>query len=73
VHWNRLEEVPPEVGKLTALHTLNLYINRLTTLPDELQSLTALENLDIAHNAFSTVSAPPLTARHTHDTRTYAR
>lgn len=55
VHWNRLENILPEVGQLTALHTLNLYINRLTSLPDELKHLTALENLDIAHNAFSTV------------------
>jgi internalin A len=45
-----LTALPPEVGSLAALTTLDLRNNRLVTLPPEVGSLTALTKLDLGGN-----------------------
>ena len=45
--------IPPELGRLTGLRTLNLAYNRLTgVIPPELGRLWKLENLHLQRNAF---------------------
>ncbi len=38
-----LTAVPPEIGQLTGLQSLNLSINRLTAVPPEIGQLTGLQ------------------------------
>ncbi len=52
-----LQALPPEIGRLTALHTLYLNCNLLTSLPPEIGSLTALQWLDLINNHLT--SLPP--------------
>lgn len=47
---NRLTVLPPEIGKLSALKSLNISNNKLTCLPEELGNLLQLEKLDLSHN-----------------------
>lgn len=47
---NRLESVPPEIGRLGNLETLYLGRNELTVLPDELVLLTQLREFKCDHN-----------------------
>ena len=37
-----LTELPPEIGLVTSLHSLNLYRNELATLPPEIGQLTKI-------------------------------
>jgi internalin A len=52
-----LTQVPPEIGKLTALTQLALHNNQLTSLPPEISQLTALQVLDLRNNQLT--SLPP--------------
>ena len=56
-----IDELPPEIGKLTNLKTLVLGLwdekrgsrgNNLKTLPDEIGQLTELRSLFLGHNQF---------------------
>ena len=47
---NNLTSLPPEIGNLSNLKYLYLYINNLTSLPPEIGNLTNLEVLDFADN-----------------------
>ena len=51
--WNRVKDIPSEVGQLTNLGTLNASINRLEVLPNSLSSLTSLHTLELSHNFFN--------------------
>lgn len=51
--YNRLTQVPPEIGLFTNLTELFLGQNDLTTLPPEILKLTKLTHLAIDHNKFS--------------------
>lgn len=46
----RLNILPPEIGQLTNLVSLNIFKNALTELPPELGDLTSLRSLDIHTN-----------------------
>src|SRR5262245_60016705 len=52
-----LETVPPEIGQLTWLESLDLGANRLTSLPAEFWRLTCLIELHLDGNQL--VSLPP--------------
>ncbi|MBI3822971.1 MAG: TIR domain-containing protein [Planctomycetes bacterium] len=52
-----LKTVPPEIGQLTALLTLELYSNQLTWLPPEIGQLKALKILHLGYNCFTVL--PP--------------
>ncbi len=52
-----LKTLPPEIGRLTGLHTLYLQHNKLTSLPREIGSLTALQTLNLSYNQLT--SLPP--------------
>src|SRR5438093_1390211 len=45
-----LTSVPPEIGQLTQLTTLNLDKNQLTSVPPEIGQLTQLDRLDLDNN-----------------------
>jgi Leucine-rich repeat (LRR) protein len=47
---NKLSMLPPEIGQLTGLHTLDLSDNKLRMLPPEIGQLTNLEVLKLARN-----------------------
>ncbi len=51
----KLDEVPSEIGKLTALTALDLENNQITTLPNEIGKLTALTYLDLSGNQITTL------------------
>lgn len=48
--WQKLTALPPEIGRLTSLQTLNLSGNQLTTLPPEIGRLTSLQTLNLEDN-----------------------
>jgi hypothetical protein len=52
-----LKELPPEIGQLTALAHLTLYVNQLTSLPPEVGQLENLISLSIRSNQLT--SLPP--------------
>ncbi|MCH8043954.1 MAG: leucine-rich repeat domain-containing protein [Planctomycetes bacterium] len=52
-----IEELPPEIGKLTSLTTLSLNGNQLTSLPPEIGQLTSLTHLGLFGNRLT--SLPP--------------
>lgn len=58
-----LRELPPAIGRLTKLQTLNLAQNRLTSLPGELLNLLALpsklNDLFLQGNNFCKAAPPP--------------
>ena len=52
--------MPPELGQLTALHTLHLHNNRFSgPWPAELGRLPSLQELSLAHNFELTGPQPP--------------
>jgi len=53
--------LPPEIGLLTHLRTLNLYDNKLTQLPPEIGQLANLQKLHLYHNQL--MHLPPQIAR----------
>jgi Leucine-rich repeat (LRR) protein len=53
---NRLAELPEQVGRLTALVSLNLRDDQLTELAASLRDLTALTWLDVSGNP---LAGPP--------------
>lgn len=55
---NCLVSLPPGIGSLTSLRSLDLRGNHLTALPEALCALTALEDLDVSGNA-ALGSLPP--------------
>jgi Leucine-rich repeat (LRR) protein len=54
---NNLTALPPEIGQLTSLLTLNLIDNQLSSLPPEIGQLTSLQSLNLWDNQVS--SLPP--------------
>ncbi|XP_071507116.1 leucine-rich repeat-containing protein 28-like [Diadema antillarum] len=58
---NLITSLPPNIHRLSGLHTLYLPSNKLSTLPDELCELKYLGSLDISQNAFSQI--PPVVCR----------
>jgi len=52
-----LNALPPEIGHLKALTTLNLAYNELLALPSEIGHLKALTSLDLANN--NLIALPP--------------
>jgi Leucine-rich repeat (LRR) protein len=55
--YDLLTALPPEIGNLTQLQTLNLYNNQLRALPPEIVNLTQLQTLDLSTNMLESV--PP--------------
>ncbi|MEM1292397.1 MAG: COR domain-containing protein, partial [Cyanobacteria bacterium P01_H01_bin.162] len=51
-----LSSLPPEIGQLTALQSLNLFNNTLSSLPPVIGQLTALQSLDLSANRLSSLS-----------------
>ena len=49
--------VPAEIGRLSALRTLNLGYNQMTSLPAEIGQLTSLTRLDLDDNQLTSVPA----------------
>ncbi|KST66804.1 leucine-rich repeat domain-containing protein [Mastigocoleus testarum] len=54
---SELTVVPPEIGQLTNLQSLNLYNNQLTALPSEIGELTNLQSLNLYNNQLTVL--PP--------------
>jgi Leucine-rich repeat (LRR) protein len=52
---NDIENLPPEIGKLTYLHTFQMPQNKLTTVPRELGNLRYLHTLDLSANKISSI------------------
>lgn len=50
-----LSQLPPEIGQLRALTTLNLAGNRLVSLPKEIGQLTVLTNLNLEDNQLASL------------------
>ena len=50
LRFHRMNEIPPEIGRLFALEELNLSNNRLKELPEEIGNLTKLKKLNLFHN-----------------------
>jgi internalin A len=50
-----LTELPPEIGNLTNLLTLDLFANQLTSLPSEIGNLTNLQRLLLTKNRLVTL------------------
>ncbi len=57
LYGNKLNSLPPGIGKLAALVHLNLKENLLTALPPELGGLRALEYLDLQANQLADLPA----------------
>ena len=57
LNFRNFTDLPPEIGQLTSLKTLDLYNNKLTSLPPEIGQLTSLEDLNIECN--EATSLPP--------------
>jgi len=51
----KLSSLPPQIGELTDLTTLNLVGNQLTMLPDQICELTALTDLYLTFNQLTTL------------------
>ncbi|XP_075049492.1 leucine-rich repeat-containing protein 57 isoform X2 [Mixophyes fleayi] len=54
---NKIEGLPPSVGKFSVLKSLSLNHNRLSRLPDELCKLKKLETLHLSSNHISRLPA----------------
>jgi internalin A len=52
---NKLESLPPEIGKLSALTTLKVGGNVLQSLPSELRLLRQLTLIDFENNPVTTL------------------
>ena len=52
--------IPPELGNLTMLRSLNLFYNRLTAIPPELGNLANLEELQLSGNQLTGPIPPEL-------------
>ena len=50
LRYHGLTELPPEIGQLTQLQSLNLWDNQLTALPPEIGQLTQLQSLILRVN-----------------------
>jgi Leucine-rich repeat (LRR) protein len=53
----RLTMLPPEIGQMAWLQSLDVSQHRLTTLPPEIEQLTSLQSLDVSENKLTTL--PP--------------
>ena len=52
---NRIQEIPPDLGRCHALRYCNLRRNMIETIPNELNKLTVLEHLVLTHNQITQV------------------
>ena len=52
-----LKNLPPEIGQLTSLQSLELVENKLSALPPEIGQLTSLQLLSLGGNQLSTIAA----------------
>ncbi|XP_042961221.1 receptor-like protein 15 isoform X2 [Carya illinoinensis] len=59
---NKLEgEIPPELGDLSRIHTLNLSFNNLTgSIPTQFSKLNQIESLDLSNNNLDGIIPPQL-------------
>ena len=55
--YNQLTSLPAEIGQLTSLERLDLFVNQLTSLPAEIWQLTSLEGLSLNGNQLTSVPA----------------
>ncbi len=53
VAFNKLEEIPREIQKLTHLQELSVHNNRILSLPEELKVLSSLQELKVPNNEIS--------------------
>ena len=52
---NRIRKIPPAIGNLINLVTLNLYDNEIAVLPKEIGNLVNLEELNLEDNMLKTL------------------
>ncbi|CCH55773.1 Leucine-rich repeat-containing protein 40 [Fibrisoma limi BUZ 3] len=50
LYSNEIQQLPPQIGKLVNLQTLDLSFNKLTSVPDELGELSDLQSLVLNSN-----------------------
>jgi Leucine-rich repeat (LRR) protein len=53
--YNRMTELPFEIGALVKMRTMNVSHNRLSHLPDSLGSCILLKDLNAAHNTLEQI------------------
>ena len=51
----RLTEIPPGIGRLTQLETLNLHNNQITVIPDAITQLINLKNINLYSNRITVI------------------